>query len=75
VIEVLFLSKTITYLPHVEDLDYPLMAEDLKEFMEQHWIPKAHIIGHSMGGKTAMQFALDYPDMLDKLVVVVIVFL
>jgi len=56
--------------PHVEDLDYELMAEDLKDFMEQHWIPKAHIIGHSMGGKTAMQFAFDYPDMLDKLVVV-----
>ncbi len=56
--------------PHVDDLDYILMAEDLKEFMDQHWIPKAHIIGHSMGGKTAMQFAFDYPDMIDKLVVV-----
>jgi len=56
--------------PHVDELDYRLMAEDLKGFMDQHWIPKAHIIGHSMGGKTAMQFAFDYPDMVDKLTVV-----
>lgn len=56
--------------PHLDGLSYSLMAEDLQKFMEQQWIPKAHIIGHSMGGKTAMQFAFDYPDMVDKLVVV-----
>ncbi|MEN0049672.1 MAG: alpha/beta fold hydrolase [Bacteroidota bacterium] len=56
--------------PHVEGMSYPLMANDLKEFLEQNWIHQAHIIGHSMGGKTAMQFALDYPDLVNKLVVV-----
>ena len=56
--------------PHTDGLSYPLMAQDLHDFMEQHWIHKAHILGHSMGGKTAMQFALEYPDMVDKLVVV-----
>ncbi len=56
--------------PHVDDLSYPHMAEDLKMFLDDLWIPKAHILGHSMGGKTAMQFAGDYPDMVDKLVVV-----
>ena len=56
--------------PHVPGLSYPLMAEDLAEFMEQNWIYKAHIIGHSMGGKTALQFALNYGDMVDKLVIV-----
>lgn len=56
--------------PHDPELDYPTMAEDLKCFMEENWIYKAHLIGHSMGGKTVMQFALEYPDMVDKLVVV-----
>ncbi len=56
--------------PHVKELNYQLMAEDLKVFMDQQWIPKAHILGHSMGGKTAMQFAFEYPDMVDKLVVI-----
>lgn len=56
--------------PHAEPFDYPTMAADLQTFMESHWIYKAHIIGHSMGGKVAMQLALDYPDMVTKLVVV-----
>lgn len=56
--------------PHFSTMSYALMAEDLKEFMESHWIFKAHIIGHSMGGKTAMQFAADHPEMVDKLVIV-----
>jgi len=56
--------------PHADELDYPTMSEDLQQFMEDKWIYEAVIIGHSMGGKTAMQFALDYPDMVDKLVVV-----
>lgn len=56
--------------PHAEQFDYPTLATDLQEFMEQNWIYKAHLIGHSMGGKTVMQFAVDYPDLVDKLVVV-----
>lgn len=56
--------------PHADEFNYPILAEDLKEFMESKWIYKASIIGHSMGGKTAMQFALNYPDMVDKLVIV-----
>jgi len=56
--------------PHLDEISYPLMAEDLRKFMEDHWIYEAHIVGHSMGGKTAMQFAMDYPDMVNKLVVV-----
>ncbi|MEM6376618.1 MAG: alpha/beta fold hydrolase [Bacteroidota bacterium] len=56
--------------PHVEPHDYESMAEDLRHFMESQFVLKAHIIGHSMGGKTAMQFATQYPDMVDRLVVV-----
>lgn len=56
--------------PHTDGLDYERMAGDLAEFLEQQWIYEAHIIGHSMGGKTAMQFAMNYPDLVEKLVVV-----
>ena len=56
--------------PHTEKIDYQILADDLKDFMESHWIYKATIIGHSMGGKTAMQFAIDNPDMVEKLVVI-----
>lgn len=56
--------------PHAAPMDYPTLAADLKAFLESQWIHHAHIIGHSMGGKTAMQFALDYPDFVDELIVV-----
>ena len=56
--------------PHLDDIDYPLMANDLKEFMEANWMYEAHVMGHSMGGKVAMQLAMDFPDMVEKLVVV-----
>lgn len=56
--------------PHTEDHSYQLMADDLFEFMSNHWIYGAHVIGHSMGGKTAMKFALEYPEQVNKLIVV-----
>lgn len=56
--------------PHSDEMSYPLMAEDLQRFLESQWMFKAHILGHSMGGKTAMQFALNYPDWVDRLVIV-----
>ena len=56
--------------PHLPEFNYQVLADDLQVFMESNWIYEAHIIGHSMGGKTAMQLALSYPEMVKKLVVV-----
>ncbi len=56
--------------PHTDDFDYSLLAEDLRDFMESEGMSQATIIGHSMGGKTAMQFAINYPEMVTSLVVV-----
>lgn len=56
--------------PHSDVFNYQVMAEDLVEFMREHRIPLAHVLGHSMGGKTAMQFALTHPELVDRLVVV-----
>lgn len=55
--------------PHSDDITYSLMAEDVIEFMDDQGIKKAHILGHSMGGKTAMQLALNHPERVDKLVI------
>ena len=43
-------------------------ADDLYAFMDNHNIPKAHILGFSDGGNIAMIFALKYPDKVDKLI-------
>jgi pimeloyl-ACP methyl ester carboxylesterase len=55
--------------PHTNEFDYFHLAEDLLGFMEANWLFSAHIIGHSMGGKTAMQFAALHPEMVNKLIV------
>ena len=51
-------------------MNYKVMAEDILELMNDLKINHAVIMGHSMGGKVAMQFALSYPDRVDKLIVV-----
>ena len=56
--------------PKNEVFNYPVMAEDLNAFLEEHNISDPIIIGHSMGGKVAMQFAMNYPEKYQKLVVV-----
>ena len=55
--------------PHDPLLDYGRMAEDLRELMDDHGITQAHLLGHSMGGKTVMEFAGRYPDRVDRLIV------
>ncbi|MEM1258356.1 MAG: alpha/beta fold hydrolase [Bacteroidota bacterium] len=54
---------------HSKDFDYTLLALDLKNYMEYQGLNKACILGHSMGGKTAMQFAVTYAERIDKLLV------
>ena len=56
--------------PHSEIFNYQAMTEDVREFIQRHELTTAHILGHSMGGKVAMQFAVTYPDMVNKLVIV-----
>lgn len=56
--------------PHLDEMSYPLLAEDLAGFLDKEWLHECYLLGHSMGGKTAMQFALDYPDQVTKLVIV-----
>jgi pimeloyl-ACP methyl ester carboxylesterase len=51
-------------------MNYPVMALDVLHFIGQHGLTSVSLLGHSMGGKIAMWFALNYPDYLDKLIVV-----
>ena len=56
--------------PHAEEFGYDVMSEDLREFLNQQHLQKAHVLGHSMGGKVAMRFAQLHPSLVNKLVVV-----
>ncbi|HYG03121.1 MAG TPA: alpha/beta fold hydrolase [Chryseosolibacter sp.] len=56
--------------PHSNDFDYQAMVDDLAEFLNEHNVEDPIIIGHSMGGKVVMNFALAHPEKLSRLVVV-----
>ena len=56
--------------PHSDEHSYTLMSEDIALFFQENSIEKAHLIGHSMGGKVAMQFTLNNPNLVDHLIVV-----
>ena len=56
--------------PHTDRIDYPTMAADVRSFLSRHALGAAALLGHSMGGKTAMQTALRYPERVDRLIVV-----
>ena len=56
--------------PHDDAFDYQSMVNDLIEFLDDHHLENPVLIGHSMGGKTVMNFALQHPDRVNKLVVV-----
>lgn len=56
--------------PNSEEFNYRLMVEDVREFIEQQKLGSVSLLGHSMGGKTAMLLAVKYPELVDRLVVV-----
>lgn len=56
--------------PHSDEMNYDLMARDLNRFIEREELKSPVIIGHSMGGKTAMRFAQLFPGKADKIAVI-----
>ncbi len=56
--------------PHSDTWTYQAMSEDLLELMDNEGLDKAIVLGHSLGGKSAMHFALHHPARVEKLIVV-----
>ena len=52
------------------EFSYDLMSADLFELFESLDLKKVILIGHSMGGKTAIQFAQEHPSFIEKLIVI-----
>jgi pimeloyl-ACP methyl ester carboxylesterase len=55
--------------PHSDEFSYPLLKDDLHSLMRSVNIEKAVIFGHSMGGKAAMFFTADFPEMVQSLII------
>jgi esterase len=55
--------------PHDPEINFKVMADDILELMNDLNLEHTSLLGHSMGGKVAMQFALDHPQKAEKLIV------
>lgn len=56
--------------PHTAAMGYPQMSADLLALLDRKDLPRVRLIAHSMGGKTAMWFALHHPERVERLMVV-----
>jgi pimeloyl-ACP methyl ester carboxylesterase len=54
---------------HDSEFNYEVLAQDLKAYCGHHNLENIVLLGHSMGGKTAMLFAALYPELVSKLIV------
>ena len=54
---------------HSDEFSYELMVQDVYEYCLANNLEKINMIGHSMGGKTAMLFAVTYPERIEKLII------
>jgi len=55
--------------PHSEDFSYTFLSQDVLEYCHDHNFDKISLLGHSMGGKTAMQFACENPEKIQHLII------
>jgi len=56
--------------PHAEDMAYPTMMEDVREWMAAQHLERATLLGHSMGGKVAVLLACRHPEQVERLILV-----
>jgi pimeloyl-ACP methyl ester carboxylesterase len=54
---------------HSDEFSYEIMAQDIKDYCDKHQLKNIILLGHSMGGKVAMKFAVEQESYLDKLLV------
>ena len=54
---------------HSDEFNYEIMAHDIYDYCKAGNLEKVSVLGHSMGGKTAMLFAATHPGMVEKLIV------
>ncbi len=55
--------------PHTDEMNYAAMAEDVMAYLDEQGLDRVALLGHSMGGKVAMQAALAHPERVSRVIV------
>jgi pimeloyl-ACP methyl ester carboxylesterase len=53
---------------HHDEHNYEVMSDDVIRFADEHELEKFTVMGHSMGGRTAMTLACRYPNRIDGVI-------
>jgi pimeloyl-ACP methyl ester carboxylesterase len=56
--------------PHADSMRWAELCDDLRAYLELHELEQIILMGHSLGGKVAMRFACEYPDLVTRLIIV-----
>ena len=56
--------------PQSDKFNYLALTDDISDFIDEHELDEVILLGHSLGGKVAMRFALENPHLIRKLIVV-----
>lgn len=56
--------------PHADSMRWSELTSDVKAYLRANGLKDVVLLGHSLGGKIAMKFACNYPDLVKKLVIV-----
>lgn len=54
--------------PALDDMNFPTLADALKELLGKLGVRRAHLVGHSIGGMVALEFAARFPERVASLV-------
>ncbi|MDH3389276.1 MAG: alpha/beta fold hydrolase [Gammaproteobacteria bacterium] len=54
---------------HADEMNYPIMADDVAQLLQRLELADCNLLGHSMGGKVAMTLAVNYPALVSRLIV------
>lgn len=54
---------------HSDDMRFEAMTADILNYLDHHQIEKCYLLGHSLGGRSVIEFAYEHPDRIEKLIV------
>lgn len=54
---------------HSDDMSFDAMSEDILNYLNHHRIETCYLLGHSLGGRSVIEFSYKHPEKIDKLIV------
>lgn len=54
---------------HSDDMSFEAMSEDILNYLNHHQIESCYLLGHSLGGRSVIEFAYKHPEKIEKLIV------